>query len=772
MWRRLLAVIVVLWSLGVVPQIAAQDFDFDRLTLTSALVGIAYDSEEITPQGGTAPYTFSISDGALPDGLTLSDDGSTARITGTPTTRGRTTFTLSATDGTLTGSREYTLLVGIFIEPATLPNGAAGTAYDSGPVPPCGVSGPYTFDINSGALPSGLLLSDDGSTARITGTPTTPGVSNFTLQVTDSNSVTGLQVYTLTINNIPLQPTTLPDGRAGTAYNSGPLTPQGGTGPYTFNISDGALPGGLTINISTGAITGTPTTPGRSTFTVQVTDSQGVTGSRQYTLTVGVFIDPPTLPDAPIGVLYSVQLQAVASAGNPAFTVATGALPPGINLLTNGLLAGTPSEIGSYNFTVRVVDNDGNEATRAYTLVVTGGALTLGPTGLPAAIQGVFYTTQLTTSGGTAPYTYELADGTLLPPGLALNAGTGEITGTPSAAGRYDFTIRVRDSAGRVGGRPYIGFIVRGALIATPAVLQIAEGGPGASSILTLGSAPTADVRVSLSGGTQCAVAPSTVTFNASNWQTGVAILITAVDDLVIEDTQSCNIRAETFSTDPIYNNLVNLALIAVLVQDNDAGVPGAVTPTLPPGVLPPLPTVTPIPTATPIPALSGSVSAEVGGIALRTGPYLGATLIGGVTQGQTIAGVLAISFDEGGEWPWYFIDTGTITGWASGRYLIFNREPGLTPLSTRGSIFDSIDDAPDVGVVGRLGAFTDMRRRPSPRTAILQSMPPGTVVAIIGRTRQNGGDFWYHIRYTGQVGWIVGALVAERPHTGNVPIR
>ena len=60
----------------------------------------------------------------------------------------------------------------------------------------------------------------------------------------------------------------------------------GGTEPYTFDISIGTLPAGLTLNAGTGVVSGTPTTKGTSTFTIRVTDAVDATASVECSILV------------------------------------------------------------------------------------------------------------------------------------------------------------------------------------------------------------------------------------------------------------------------------------------------------------------------------------------------------------------------------------------------------------------------------------------------------------------------------------------------------
>lgn len=168
----------------------------------------------------------------------------------------------------------------IAISPTSLPEGQTGSAY-SQTLAASGGTGPYTFALTSGALPVGLSLSSAGV---ISGTPTATGTTSFTVTATDSLSATGSWSYTLTIVTLTVTPATLPNASKDSAYSE-TLTASGGAAPYTFTLTSGTLPGGLTLS-SSGLISGTPTDLGSSTFTVTVTDSGGASGSVTYTLVV------------------------------------------------------------------------------------------------------------------------------------------------------------------------------------------------------------------------------------------------------------------------------------------------------------------------------------------------------------------------------------------------------------------------------------------------------------------------------------------------------
>jgi uncharacterized protein (TIGR03437 family) len=245
-------------------------------------VGTAY-SADCTASGGTAPYHWST--GALPAGLKLSaTTGPAVKIGGTPTAAGAYTYQVQLTDSsapaqnakpqTYTGTIQALSLT-FACTPTTGPV-RTGTAYSAR----CKASGgtaPYQW--STGALPAGLALSAaSGTTVTIGGTPTAAGDYSYQVQLTDSGAPpqsASPQTYSGTIVPPPptltCTPTTGPD-QAGTAYSSS-CSVTGGISPYTFSISAGALPAGLTLNSTSGAVGGTPTMGGAYSYKITVKDS-------------------------------------------------------------------------------------------------------------------------------------------------------------------------------------------------------------------------------------------------------------------------------------------------------------------------------------------------------------------------------------------------------------------------------------------------------------------------------------------------------------------
>lgn len=172
--------------------------------------------------------------------------------------------------------------------------------------------------------------------------------------------------------------------------------------------------------------------------------------------TVTLTLTPSALPSGTVGSAYSEQITATGGTSPYSYLKTSGTLPAGLTLnTTTGVLSGTPTTATTYTFTVGATDSGGNSGSQTYTIVIGGGAVTLGiiPTTLPNGTVGAPYSQQITASGGTAPYTY-WASGTL-PAGLNLSSSTGLLSGTPSAANTYSFTVTATDAGNNTGSRPY-----------------------------------------------------------------------------------------------------------------------------------------------------------------------------------------------------------------------------------------------------------------------------------------------------------------------------
>ncbi|MGH9842046.1 MAG: putative Ig domain-containing protein, partial [Blastocatellia bacterium] len=170
----------------------------------------------------------------------------------------------------------------IALSPATLPGGTVGAAY-SQTITASGGAAPYSFSLSAGSLPGGLTLSSGGV---LSGTPTQTGSFNITVKVTGADGCAGTQSYSLMIAcpAITLAPTALPNGTAGAAYNQ--IVMASPAGSYSFSVTAGALPVGLSLNAVTGALTGTPMAAGTANFTITALSFGPCSGSQAYALTI------------------------------------------------------------------------------------------------------------------------------------------------------------------------------------------------------------------------------------------------------------------------------------------------------------------------------------------------------------------------------------------------------------------------------------------------------------------------------------------------------
>ncbi len=344
-------------------------------TLPNTTAGLTY-SQTITASGGAAPYTFTVTAGALPTGLTL---GSAGALSGTTTAAGTFNFTVTATDANgQTASNAYTVVVAvptITLTPATLPGGTAGVAYTQTLTIVGGIA-PYTVT-QTGALPAGLAFNT--ATRTFSGTPTQAGTFNISVTATDSTggtaaTVTNNYVLTIATPTLTLTPATVPAGTAGVAYTQ-TFVASGGIAPYAYTLSAGALPAGMTLTAA-GVLSGTPTAAGTFNFSVTATDittGTAATVTNAYTLTLSaptIVINPATLPDAVQSSAYSQTLVATGGTAPYTFAITAGALPAGLTLSTAGVLSGTPTVTGVFNFTVRATDALAFTGTRVYALTV------------------------------------------------------------------------------------------------------------------------------------------------------------------------------------------------------------------------------------------------------------------------------------------------------------------------------------------------------------------------------------------------------------------
>jgi large repetitive protein len=342
-----------------------------------------------------------------------------------------------------------------------------------------------TFAVTAGSLPPGLSMSAPSGTATaITGNPAQAGTFTFTIKATDGGLTSTLTYQiTITVQGPPDQLACSPAVNGGFLENGVCVLPDAVTGlPYqghlvtshqaggTLSVVSGALPAGLSLPATfTGAgdlVSGTPSSGG-SSFTVQGTGDQGQPLYQAYSIAVDpnqplaivLPAEGSTLGPGMVGGSYAFDFALGGGAGPYTWSVASGQLPPGLTLQTfsdprdaNDELAGTPTTAGTYTFTMRLTDYNGQQATQQFTLAIEP-PLQISTTPLPTGTVGVRYSydLDLIAHGGSPPYNWFVVNNiNELPPGLTLDS-TGQdlnnvLTGTPTQAGTFSFPMEVQDS--------------------------------------------------------------------------------------------------------------------------------------------------------------------------------------------------------------------------------------------------------------------------------------------------------------------------------------
>jgi large repetitive protein len=247
--------------------------------LPDADVGAQY-AAQLQAVGGRGTLTWSMT-GEAPSWLTISSSGA---LSGVPVAAGPSTATVAVTDEAgqqATRALSIVARAPVAVAAIALPAATQGRPYAAQLVA-TGGDGLYTWTIERGALPTGMALTTTGA---LTGSPTDGGDFAFTAQVTDGADRAATRALSLTVERAPtIQTGSLPPGDVGEAYTA-QLVATGGTGAYTWAVTDGAIPDGLMLSAS-GNLSGTPTTVGSSTFTVRVTDQAAATHSRSLTLVI------------------------------------------------------------------------------------------------------------------------------------------------------------------------------------------------------------------------------------------------------------------------------------------------------------------------------------------------------------------------------------------------------------------------------------------------------------------------------------------------------
>jgi len=368
-------------------------FVISTTSLANGTANVSY-AATLTATGGTTPYIWKLTTGQLPVGITLSSSGV---LSGIPTSGGSSTFSVQAADANTPAARTsatLTLTIAgttgstakpLVIQTSSIPGATTGSAYSTILVASGGTT-PYSWSVANGQLPTGLSLSANG---MISGTPATSGTYSFTVQAVDSTSTVQKATMALTIAVAAAPPATPTlsintNSLAGATVNSpysASLSASGGTSPYTWTISAGQLPTGLSLN-SSGSISGTPSASGTFSFTVQAADSSSTVqkATRAFSIAVSAAAAAPlvittsSLPSGTVSSGYNASLAASGGTSPLQWSLSSGQLPAGLTLSSTGAIVGTPTAAGSFTFTVQSKDGSTPQQTASKSLSITIGS--------------------------------------------------------------------------------------------------------------------------------------------------------------------------------------------------------------------------------------------------------------------------------------------------------------------------------------------------------------------------------------------------------------
>ena len=394
--------------------------------------------------------TFSAT--GLPAGLQINT--STGRIAGVPTTAQTATVNVTVSDGTLSASQSFTWTIRRVNTPPVLTDPPDQVTDAGSPatlqLQATDANGD-TLTFSATGLPAGMQIA--AATGLVSGTPTTVGVFTPIVSVSDGTaSVSQTMVWTVAD----------PAANNSTPTLSNPGTRQNDVGdvvvlqlnahdndndPLTFSAN--GLPAGLVINSSTGLISGSPTTPGRYSVVLSVTDgtssvNQGFTWTIR-TVNVAPVLTNPGDQTNQVTQFLVLALQATDANGDVLTFSATG-LPTGLQIsASNGVVSGTPTLEGRYPVQVTVSDGTASANQTFFWTIdranvppsLTAPGNQTATVNQPAVLQ-----LQATDPNGDS-LTFAAAG---LPPGLVLTSGSGLITGNPTTAGSYAVTVSVSDA--------------------------------------------------------------------------------------------------------------------------------------------------------------------------------------------------------------------------------------------------------------------------------------------------------------------------------------
>lgn len=405
------------------------------ITAPASLCPSSVGNVASVPANGAATFVWNITNGTITGG-----QGTNSIMFSVATASSATvgvTVTANACPNFSSVSIPIESLDPTITAPSTVIAGSSGNAASTQTYS----SASYLWSITGGSITGGAGTSSITFTAG-TGSQVHLSVTidRGSCSVTDSKTITVIPPLAITTPS-------LPNGSTGFPYTT-TLSAIGGTGSYSWSLSSGSLPNGLSL-APNGTISGTPTQSGNFVFTVGVTDGSDST-TKQFTIAIanGLTIATTFLPQGTVGVAYSASLSAIGGSTPYSWSLFNGSLPPGLSLASNGEISGIPLVTIESTFKVEVQDDNGE--TRVATLKIRiGGPLTIITNSLPPAGLGTGYMFQLIATGGepvdVVGYFWTIIGGSL-PSGFSLS-WDGVISGQGDSETTSLVTIQVSDQS-------------------------------------------------------------------------------------------------------------------------------------------------------------------------------------------------------------------------------------------------------------------------------------------------------------------------------------